>query len=89
MMVYFRFRFLFIRKNPDIALLLSFLFCFGIEFSQLYQEDWANQIRGTMLGALILDKGFLIVDLIRYTIGIVIVTVFDKVTLRFLNHLNI
>lgn len=77
MMVYFGFRFLFVRKSLFIAFLLSILFSFGIEFSQLYQEDWINQIRNTLLGALILGRGFLFVDLVRYSIGIVIVTLLD------------
>jgi glycopeptide antibiotics resistance protein len=79
MMVYFGFRFLFLKKYIVTAIFLSFLFSFGIEFSQLYQEDWINQIRGTMLGALILGKGFLSVDLIRYTIGIVFASTLDRV----------
>jgi glycopeptide antibiotics resistance protein len=81
MMVYFGFRFLFLKKSIVTAIFLSFLFSFGIEFSQLYQEDWINQIRGTLLGALILGKGFLIIDLIRYTIGIVIASCLDRVTI--------
>ena len=79
MMVYFGFRFLFLKKSIVTAIFLSFLFSFGIEFSQLYQEDWINQIRGTLMGALILGKGFLIIDLIRYTIGIVIASCLDRV----------
>jgi glycopeptide antibiotics resistance protein len=81
MMVYFGFRFLFLKKSIVTAIFLSFLFSFGIEFSQLYQEDWINQIRGTLMGALILGKGFLIIDLIRYTIGIVIASWLDRVTI--------
>lgn len=77
MMVYFGFRFLFLKKNILTAIFLSFLFSFGIEVSQLYQEEWINQIRGTLLGALILGKGFLTVDLIRYTAGIVIASCLD------------
>ena len=77
MMVYFGFRFLFLKKNMLTSILLSFLFSFGIEFSQLYQENWINQIRGTLLGALVLGKGFLTVDLIRYTTGIVIASCLD------------
>ncbi|WP_066066773.1 DUF2809 domain-containing protein [Neobacillus soli] len=83
MMVYFGFRFLLVRKSLLTAIWLSFLFCFGIEFSQLYQAVWINQIRGTLLGALILGKGFLTVDLIRYTAGIITATILDKVMLRF------
>jgi hypothetical protein len=47
----------------------------------LYQEDWINQIRGTILGALILGKGFLTVDLIRYITGIVIASSLDWMTI--------
>ncbi|MFT9819167.1 DUF2809 domain-containing protein [Lysinibacillus sp. NPDC056185] len=83
MMVYFGFRLLLVRKCTLIAIWLSFLFSFGIEFSQLYQEDWINQIRGTTLGALVLGKGFLVEDLVRYTVGIIIATVLDKVALKF------
>lgn len=81
MMVYFGFRFIFVRRRLLTAILLSFLLSFGIEFSQLYQEDWINQIRGTLLGALILGKGYLTVDLIRYTTGIIMATILDKVIL--------
>ena len=82
MMVYFGFRFLFLKKNMLTSILLSFLFSFGIEFSQLYQENWINQIRGTLLGALVLGKGFLTVDLIRYTTGIVIASSLDRLTIQ-------
>jgi hypothetical protein len=81
MMVYFGFRFIFVRKSLFLALLLSILFSFGIEFSQLYQEDWINQIRGTVVGALILGKGFLALDLLRYTTGIILAAALDKLTL--------
>ncbi|WHX98155.1 DUF2809 domain-containing protein [Neobacillus sp. DY30] len=81
MMVYFGLRFLFLKKNMLTAIILSFLFSYGIEFSQLYQEEWMNQIRGTQLGALVLGKGFLIVDLIRYTTGIVIASSLDKIAI--------
>jgi glycopeptide antibiotics resistance protein len=83
MMVYFGFRFLLVRKSLIMAIGLSFLFSFGIEFSQLYQADWINQLRATLLGALILGKGFLTVDLIRYTVGIMLATFLDRVTLMF------
>ena len=77
-MVYFLFRFIFASKSHYMAFYLGFIFCFFIEFSQLYQADWINTIRSTLLGALILGKGFLGVDLIRYSIGIVIAFLMDK-----------
>ncbi|MDF2066512.1 DUF2809 domain-containing protein [Bacillus sp. Cr_A10] len=84
MMVYFGFRFLLAHKSTLTVILLSFLFSFGIEFSQLYQEDWINQIRGTSLGALIFGKGFLTEDLIRYTVGIIFAAVLDKMAIKFI-----
>nr|WP_053592092.1 DUF2809 domain-containing protein [Bacillus sp. FJAT-22090] len=84
MMVYFGFRFLLAHKRTLTVVMLSFLFSFCVEFSQLYQEDWINQIRGTSLGALILGKGFLTEDLIRYTAGIIFATVLDKMAIKFI-----
>ncbi|WP_244888973.1 DUF2809 domain-containing protein [Neobacillus novalis] len=83
MMVYFGFRFLLVRNSLPTAIWLSLLFSFSIEFSQLYQADWINQIRGTVLGGLILGKGFLTADLIRYTAGIIIATFLDRAVLMF------
>ncbi|WP_395940831.1 DUF2809 domain-containing protein [Bacillus sp. FJAT-22090] len=85
-MVYLGFRFLLIHKSINIAILLSFAFCYGIEFSQLYQEDWINKIRHTTLGALVLGKGFLVVDLIRYTVGIIGAALLDKMLWKFTKH---
>jgi hypothetical protein len=83
MMVYFGFRLLLVCKSLITAICLSFLFSFGIEISQLYQADWMNQIRGTLLWALILGKGFLLVDLFRYGAGIILASVLDKAALLF------
>nr|WP_311315375.1 DUF2809 domain-containing protein [Neobacillus mesonae] len=77
MMVYFGFRFLLVRSDLRTAIILSLLFSFGIEFSQLYQADWINQLRGTVLGALILGHGFLAADLIRYCFGVMAAAVLD------------
>lgn len=84
MMVYFGFRFLLVKKSQSLSVLLSFLFSFGIEFSQMYQGELINQIRGTFLGALILGKGFLTADLLRYTTGIIIAAVLDKMYKRYI-----
>ncbi|WP_042146643.1 DUF2809 domain-containing protein [Paucisalibacillus sp. EB02] len=81
MMVYFGFRLFLVRGNMIKVVILSFLFSYGIEFSQLYQEEWINQIRSHSLGALILGRGFLFIDLVRYSIGILIAVIIDKVVL--------
>lgn len=86
MMIYFGFRFLLVRKHIIIAIWLSLFFSFAIEFSQLYQGNWIKQIRGTFFGALIFGKGFLLVDLLRYTIGIILATFLDKVSLAFIQY---
>ncbi|MEJ8800487.1 ribosomal maturation YjgA family protein [Pontibacter sp. H249] len=69
-MLYFVFRGLFISRTLGWALVASLVFSFLIEFSQLYQADWLNSIRSTTLGALVLGKGFLAVDLLRYSFGV-------------------
>lgn len=77
-MVYFGCRILFRNKGLFVSVVLSLLFSYSIEFSQLYQADWINDLRSTLLGALILGKGFLSMDLIRYGIGIMCSWVIDR-----------
>jgi len=86
MMVYFLFRFFFVNRSKYVALYLTVSFCFIVEFSQLYQANWINTIRDTLLGALILGKGFLGIDLLRYSVGIVIAYIVDKWTYPFISH---
>ncbi|NHN28253.1 ribosomal maturation YjgA family protein [Paenibacillus agricola] len=76
-MIYYVFRFIYLDKPRLFALLISMLFCSAIEFSQLYQAVWINDIRQTILGALILGKGFLTIDLIRYAVGLMIAVWID------------
>ena len=82
MMVYFGFRVLFIRKSVLFAGICSILFSFGIEFSQLYQANWINALRNTTIGALILGKGFISVDLLRYVCGIILAYFLDELVLH-------
>ncbi|HVW95740.1 MAG TPA: DUF2809 domain-containing protein [Mucilaginibacter sp.] len=70
LMVYLIVRLLFIKRTLTWAVVVSLLFSYGIEFSQLYQADWINQIRHTVLGGLVLGEHFLWSDLLCYTIGI-------------------
>jgi len=68
-MVYFGFRALFVRRGRLWAFFAALCFSFAIEFSQLYQAEWINEVRGTVLGALVLGRGFLAIDLVRYFVG--------------------
>lgn len=77
-MVYFGMRALLVNRPLEPALGFSALFCFGIECSQLYQSPWINEIRSTALGALVLGKGFLAADLIRYGAGIAAAFLIDR-----------
>lgn len=77
-MVYFGCRILFLKQRLFMSVVLSLVFSYSIEFSQLYQADWINNLRSTLLGALILGKGFLSIDLIRYVIGIICSWVIDR-----------
>lgn len=76
-MMYFGFRACYAHKKISFAIWCSLAFCFAIEFSQLYQAAWINHMRGTTLGALVLGKGFLWEDLVRYTAGIAVSSLLD------------
>jgi Protein of unknown function (DUF2809) len=81
-MVYVGFRCFFLNKSLQWAFYGSLIFSYAIEFSQLYQADWIIMWRHTTLGALVLGKRFLMVDLIRYLLGITIVYLADRVMLK-------
>ena len=69
LMIYFIIGFLFPRFHSLKVALISIIFCFIIELSQLYEPDWIIEIRRNKLGGLILGYGFLWSDLISYVIG--------------------
>lgn len=69
-MVYFIIRFLFIRATIKQVVLWSLLFCYAIEFSQLYKAPWIDSLRHTLFGRLVLGDTFLWGDLLCYTIGV-------------------
>ncbi|MEE9404307.1 MAG: DUF2809 domain-containing protein [Algisphaera sp.] len=45
-------------------------FCFAIELSQLYQAPWAQAVRATLPGRLVLGQGFLWSDFLCYAVGV-------------------
>ena len=72
LMVYFIMRFLFINTSITRIVIYSLLFCYAIEFSQLYKAPWINSLRHTLFGRLVLGDTFLWGDLLSYTAGIAI-----------------
>ncbi|SCY57457.1 Protein of unknown function [Paenibacillus polysaccharolyticus] len=77
-MIYFGVRMVFIHLSRARAVWISVIFSWGVEFSQMIQVPWLNDLRSTLLGALILGRGFLVIDLIRYLIGILCVYFIDR-----------
>jgi len=77
-MVYFGFRLLLVNGKPGRAAVWSLLFSFAIEFSQLYQADWMQPVRASLIGSLVLGRGFLWIDLLRYAAGIAIAWLVDS-----------
>jgi hypothetical protein len=76
-MIYWGFKFLF-DQEPKRTAFYALIFCFLIEFSQLYHEPWIDQIRNTRLGGLVLGFGFLLSDLICYSVGVILSVLVDK-----------
>ena len=68
-MIYWGFKFLFAQEPKKIAF-YALIFCFSIEFSQLYHAPWIDQIRNTRFGGLVLGFGFLWSDLGCYLVGV-------------------
>lgn len=76
-MIYFGMRFIFINNNFLMIILFALVFCFGIEFLQLYGSEWMVAIRRTTLGHYVLGQGFLWSDLAYYTLGIILAFLID------------
>ena len=70
LMVYLSISMVFRNWSIKKVAFMSILFCFTIEFSQLYHAAWIDMIRRTTLGGLILGYGFLWSDLAAYLLGI-------------------
>jgi hypothetical protein len=76
-MVYFGMRMIFVNFNIQKTAILALLFCFAIEFLQLYRAEWILAIRRTTLGHYALGQGFLWSDLGYYALGIIMAFLMD------------
>lgn len=82
LMIYFMIKMVFINFTPKKTAILGILFCFTIEFSQLYHSPWIDSIRATAIGGLVLGYGFLWTDLAAYLIGIGVGVLIEVKVLR-------
>lgn len=77
-MIFFIFALIFRKKNTLEIFVVSLIYCYLIEISQLYHGAWIDKIRQTTVGHLMLGRGFLWSDLISYTIGILLASLIDR-----------
>lgn len=73
--------FIFRQARTRTLFITAMLMTWGIEFSELYQADWINQLRSIKLFALILGYTFLPVDLVSYTVDILTGVALEKLIL--------
>jgi hypothetical protein len=77
-MIYWGFRMIQSKSICMKSVIYAIIFCFGIEFLQLYHATWIESLRHTKLGGLILGFEFLWSDLLSYIIGISITYIIDN-----------
>lgn len=70
LMVFWGLCVVFPRAPTRYLFIAAIIFSFLVEFSQLYQAPWINDIRSTTLGGLVLGYGFKFSDLVCYLVGI-------------------
>ena len=81
-MIFFIVRFFLVDARVNSVAWIGLLICYLVEFSQLYQQPWINNLRQTLPGRLILGQGFLWSDLIAYAVGIFIAYLIDSALAR-------
>lgn len=88
-MMYILIRIVFIKKEAHQIALLSLITCYGIEFLQLYQADWILEIRKTLFGRYVLGQGFLWMDILAYTFGVLITFLLERFALQYFNRKSV
>ena len=53
--------------------------CLAVETSQLIHAEWLENLRSHRIVALLIGRGFLWIDLVRYALGLVIAMGLDRV----------
>ncbi len=70
LLVFLGWRFVFPRAGRLCVAALALGSACAVEFSQLYQAPWINGVRGTVLGHLVLGRGFSWWDIAAYAVGV-------------------
>ena len=65
--------------------LITLIFCYFIEITQLYHSPWIDELRRNQLASLILGRGFLWSDLVCYTVGVTFGLACEIAYLKFLS----
>ena len=60
------------KKLPTVAI-VSLAHCYLVEFSQMITLRWLVSFRQTFIGHMMLGQGFLWIDLLAYSIGIIVI----------------
>ena len=81
MAIFFMLGLVFRSASTRRLVITSLAITYAIEFSELYQADWINQLRSIKLIGLILGYTFLWSDLAMYTIGIIIGALLERFVL--------
>jgi hypothetical protein len=82
-MVFIGFGFLFPQWRSLRVAMVSLIFCYAIELSQLYHAPWIDGLRHTRVGGLVLGFGFLWSDLLCYTLGVMLGLCFETAISKF------
>ena len=70
MLLFFIFALIFQNKGPFQVAMITLLFAYSIELSQLFHPQWLEYLRSFKVFALILGYTFLWSDIAAYTLGI-------------------
>lgn len=78
MMVFCCWRIVLVLRPLKTVALVALITSFLVEFSQILSFDWLVRLRSTFLGHMLLGQGFLWIDLLAYTIGIIVIYIITE-----------
>lgn len=80
MMVFCLWRIVLHNKKLPLVAITSLAHCYLVEFSQMITWRWLVSFRQTFIGHMMLGQGFLWIDLLAYSIGIIVIyMIFSKI----------